>query len=319
MKPGGLRRTATATDPFDLQEATMKVSRFLRDALPLCAATAFVAGCSARAGNAVVPISVAPNTFPYHKTFYYAGGAQGFKVPAGVTQLKVIALGAHGAGSPEARGGRVRAVIPVTPGETLSVYVGGNGSETKGGFNGGGDGGSGYGGRSGGGGASDIRRGGTGLRDRIIVSGGGGGSGIGYEGTGETGGAGGCGYPTGSGCSKYGGYGGDGGTQSDGGQGGAAGQCFVGSGIQGESGAFGVGGSGAAAGSGSGPRSPGGGGGGGYYGGGGGGSGCSYNYYSGGGGGGGGGASYAERRAAGVQMWRGWKESAGNGLVVISW
>lgn len=144
----------------------MRVSRFAQDALRLCAAVAILSGCGGHAGDGVVPINAVPNTLPYHKTFYYTGGAQDFKVPAGVTQLKVIALGAHGAeGSGDsgsvALGGRVSAVIPVTQGEKLVVYVGGNASGRSGGFNGGADGGHGAYCSScpgyGGGGASDVR------------------------------------------------------------------------------------------------------------------------------------------------------------------
>ena len=82
-----------------------------------------------------------------------------------MTELKVVVRGAEGAiGSrdtgPISHGGRVHAVIPVTPGETLVVYVGGDATGSTGGFNGGADGGAGsysadgYGG----GGASDVRR-----------------------------------------------------------------------------------------------------------------------------------------------------------------
>jgi hypothetical protein len=64
----------------------------------------------------------------------------------------------------------------------------------------------------------------------------------------------------------------------------------------------------------------GGGGGGGYYGGGGGGGGSSFETYCiAAGGGGGGGSSYVEPSATDVHMWQGWKKSAGNGLVVLSW
>src|SRR5580658_8964952 len=119
-------------------------SDLTRCALTSCVAVAMLASCGERATDGVMPNDVAPNSFPYHKSFYYTGAAQDFKVPAGVRHLLVIALGAHGAGSPEAYGGRVHAIIPVTPGEELVVYVGGNGSGTTGGFNGGGSGGSSY-------------------------------------------------------------------------------------------------------------------------------------------------------------------------------
>ena len=91
-----------------------------------------------------------------------------YKVPAGVTQIRVDARGAAGANNSEkvsGRGGRVAATVPVTPGETLFIYVGGGGgnnypftfrASTVVGYNGGGVG-AGTGG--GGGGATDIRRG----------------------------------------------------------------------------------------------------------------------------------------------------------------
>ena len=129
-----------------------------------------------------IPSNVAPDTLPYHKTFDYTGAKQSFKVPSGVTSITVVALGAPGSGygcntkfHGRSRGGRVFAVIPVTPHQRLAVYVGGNRGESSssGGFNGGG----GAGGADGGGGASDVRVSRGGLRDRILVAGGGGGQG----------------------------------------------------------------------------------------------------------------------------------------------
>src|ERR1700678_3499430 len=142
-----------------------------RYALGATVMVAVLAACGGKASNGVVPDSI-PDSFPYHKTFKYTGAAQNFKVPAGVRQLKVIALGAHGGGISGTRGGRVSAAIPVTPGEVLVLYVGGNGSEKNGGFNGGANGGEGYAGGHpgyGGGGASDIREHGESLGDRILV------------------------------------------------------------------------------------------------------------------------------------------------------
>lgn len=89
------------------------------------------------------------------------GSAQTFTVPTGVTQLTVVAWGARGSGG----AGRVNAVMSVTAGQVLDIYVGGSpntgvrgpGSIQAGGFNGGG-GASGLG--NGGGGATDIRIGG---------------------------------------------------------------------------------------------------------------------------------------------------------------
>jgi hypothetical protein len=214
--------------------------RSSRYTLVACLAIAALAGCGGHTGGGVLPNNAAPNSFPYHKTFYYTGGAQNFKVPAGVKRVSVVALGARGAGSAEGLGGRVHAIIPVNPGETLLVYVGGNASGTTGGFNGGANGGQGwptsdasYG--YGGGGAADVRQGGDGLANRVIVVGGGGGQGGGDKytiggapgkGGGTKGGAGGSGILTtgftGQNCS---GSGGAGGTQSTGGGGGSGGFC----------------------------------------------------------------------------------------------
>jgi PKD repeat protein len=120
-------------------------------------------------------------------TFSFTGGVQTWTVPQGVTSISVDIRGARGGQgyntisgySEGGMGGRVQAVIPVTPGEVLNIYVGGQGTNGTsgtgtfaGGYNGGG---SGYYRAGGGGGASDMRRGGTGLADRIIVAGGGGG------------------------------------------------------------------------------------------------------------------------------------------------
>lgn len=122
----------------------------------------------------------------HHETFHYTGSKQTFVVPDGVTQLHVVAVGGLGAVAnesakfPGAYPGRVSALIPVTPQETLYVFVGGNGNGITGGFNGGGNGASlsplyyhffdSYGG----GGASDVREGNAGLRHRILIAGGGG-------------------------------------------------------------------------------------------------------------------------------------------------
>ncbi|MFY9720341.1 MAG: glycine-rich protein, partial [Candidatus Cybelea sp.] len=135
--------------------------------------------------------------------FRYTGSEQTFKVPTGVTLIKVDALGAGGGGTPNSydqeggRGGRVIAELPVIPGESLAIFVGGTAHITSGGYNGGGEGqclscsGSGYGTSYGGGGATDIREGGTARDDRILVAGGGGGLGGAADGYGGGGGEGG--------------------------------------------------------------------------------------------------------------------------------
>ena len=121
-------------------------------------------------------------------TFNYTGSAQPWTVPNGVTSIEVDVYGAQGGDGDYAtnyggNGGRVQAIIAVTPGETLEIYVGGQGVSTttpaSGGWNGGGNTlktvGSGMSGTGGGG--TDIRVSPYSVTDRIIVAGGGGGSG----------------------------------------------------------------------------------------------------------------------------------------------
>ncbi len=336
----------------------MRIYGFGRYALSSCVAGAMLAGCGVlrppfdvsqgdKAGDDMQPPIGAPfatierrDSLRYHKTFYYTGSKQSFKVPAGVTALTVDARGAGPARTyctdrayNTARGGRVFAVIPVTPHEELSVYVGGQGGRYEGGFNGGGAGGSGGAG-DGGGGASDVRVNPGKLHERILVAGGGGAQGgdgdsnkdVQYGCGGWGGGtAGGNGYAGGYSGSNSGG-GGTGGTRNMGGFGGPGGigsgsNCLQ-HGVPGSSGKLGVAGTGGSLPSSTGYAfgGSGGGGGGGYYGGGGGGSSClaaGSSIVS--GGGGGGGSGYAEPSAARVQMWRNWKRATGNGLVVFSW
>ncbi|MGC1986816.1 MAG: glycine-rich protein, partial [Candidatus Cybelea sp.] len=143
-----------------------------------CFATIGIAGC---AGTQQPPVM--PNAMPVahaltKQRFPFTGYEQSFTVPTGVTQLTVVASGASGPSSKYStggRGGKIRATIPVTPGETLAVFVGGEGalgaygSGGSGGFNGGGAGGASYvyavggDGGDGGGGASDVRQGGDAL------------------------------------------------------------------------------------------------------------------------------------------------------------
>jgi hypothetical protein len=326
-------RRFPGAEPFSDQGASyVKALDFIRCALTCCVALAMLAGCGGHASEGIMPANGAPDHLPGQRTFYYTGAAQSFTVPARVRQVTVVARGAKGAGNPIADGGRVHAVIAVTPGERLAVYVGGDASGATGGFNGGSDGGSsalsgqnGYGG----GGASDVREGGDALSDRIVVAGAAGGEGgladgygcptpTGGKGGGLTGGSGTGGPVSYAQC----GQGAGGGTQSAGGSGGDGGtRCFGSYGNAGDNGALGIGGSG-----GSGSPSGytyvagGGGGGGGYYGGGGGGAGCSsYSSYISDGGGGGGGSSYVEPSATDVHLRQGWKKPERNGLVVFSW
>lgn len=277
--------------------------------------------------------------------FGYTAGAQSFVVPSGVCEITVDAFGAkggnggifdlvltdrpgvttgYGGGSgdvsaqqlagPGGFGGRATGTLTVTPGETLTIMVGGKGGSPlflpfvpgPGGFNGGGSGGSGEGsGGGGGGGATDIRQGGTGLANRVLVAPGGGGGGAGGPGgDGAEGGAGG-GINGSDGEDGAGtavtesGTGGDGAT---GGGGGAAGTnaTLSGGGTPGTAGSLGQGGTGGSHGDG------GGGGGGGLYGGGGGGAG-----FEGSGGGGGGGSGLGPTLQGDA--------NPGHGFVNITW
>jgi hypothetical protein len=293
-----------------------------RRALCISAVATLLAGC----GGSQLPLTAPPaerfsgDSLPYHKTFHYTGREQSFKVPLGVKWITVVALGAGGGGSLGGRGGRVSGEIPVKPGERLAVFVGGAGTTVTGGYNGGGPGvyGSGSTDSYGGGDASDVREGGTGLQNRVLVVGGGGGQGAfdctGYGGGGSAAGAGRAGCHVFRGSHPHTpGRGGRGGTQYSGGNGGEGGIGGYGYGEDGTGGSLGAGGAG-----GIGPGiCGGGGGGGGYYGGGGGGGGEDYGAMF--GGGGGGGSSYAESRARKYSSWRGWQWANGNGLIVFSW
>lgn len=225
------------------------------------------------------------------EAFAYTGAEQTFEVPVGVNWLTVDVVGASGGGTGAGDGGRVQARIPVDPGETLYIYVGGVGG-ASGGFNGGGDE---NGTTRGGGGASDIRRGGNGTANRVVVAGGGGGQG---GSTSETGGDGGA--TAGSGTAGSGG-GGGGAAVGVPGVGGTA----SGSGAAGESGTLaGTGGDG---GTGTSSVRHGGGAGGGLHGGGGGGGSSTGN-----GGGGGGGVSWAAPDCEDVTYTDGYRTGAGS-------
>ena len=301
----------------------MRSLDFGRSALCIGAAAALVAGCggsqapTAPQTNRAVDAASGRNK----QVFEYTGGEQTFAVPSGVRHLRIAASGAGGAGFDETANsaGFVRATIPVTPGETLYVYVGGEGT-ISGGFNGGGNGGGCTIFCYGGGGASDVRQGGDALADRVVVAGGSGGSGgPSYPFGGIAGAGGGRFGSAGSQGGRYynGGEGGRGGKQLQGGRGGR-GATGVGcdQAKSGRAGKLGVGGDG---GPGDCSGGSGGGGGGGYYGGGGGGGGSGKNSNETGGGGGGGGSSFIENGATRVMDRRGGGAWEANGEVVISW
>ena len=225
-------------------------------------------------------------------TYDYTGTTDTYIVPVGVFEIRIECYGAEGvaglgaAGGDGGLGGYAVGDLSVTPGETYTIYVGG-----QDGFNGGVTGGD--IGAGNGGGASDVRFGGVTLADRIIVAGGGGGggsTGCVADWEGGNGGAGG-GAAGGDGADSPNGGGGFGGTSGTGGAEGIGCGGYLGSpGLDDGTGGDGQGCCCA--------TTPGGGGGGGGFivgGGGGGGSagttGCSGND-KGGGGGGAGGTSY---------------------------
>lgn len=262
--------------------------------------------------------------------FTFTGAVQTFTIPSCVSEVTITTHGASGSNgnastSPAGTGGTgaiVTGTFPVTSGDVLNIFVGGQGTLTTGGFNGGGvNAGS---SSAGGGGASDVRLNGTGLLNRIIVAGGGG-----------AGGNGGCfGTLVAGGNGGPGGGNGTAGSNSSAGGGGFPGVgTFFGSfGVgcgpfQGQSGSNGSGGVGGAGGLGTSlctslPTS-GGSGGGGFIGGGGGGAGaagtvgCQFND-TGGGGGGAGGDCYTDPLMTATSINPG-GAAAGNGLVTITY
>ncbi|MFI5286360.1 MAG: IPT/TIG domain-containing protein [Candidatus Dormibacteria bacterium] len=258
------------------------------------------------------------------KTFTYTGSEQSWVVPAGVVDIDVAAVGGLGGAScgggtcsyglaPGGHGASVIATIPVTPGQTLYIEVGGNGN-AGGTFNGGGSagdfGGSFLGGN--GGGATDLRSvamasSGT-LASRLLVAGGGGGAG-GTYGTGVASAGGDAGVAAADATVVCVAGGGGGGTPGSGGAGGVASGSGDGENLSGLAGTLGDGGSAFSTGTG-------GGGGGGYYGGGS-GSGCQqagFGPYN--GSGGGGGSSFVESSATGSSVG---SDTTGNPTMVLSW
>ena len=281
--------------------------------------------------NAIIDYdSTASPAGPDSLVLTYSGAMQTFTVPTGVTSITVDAYGAQGgnavgyasgwsSGSVNRSGGyggRVEATLTVTPGQVLNLFVGGQGSISSGGFNGGGAPASCSGTEviwAGGGGATDIRTGGTAYTDRILVAGGGGGAAgsasSSYVGTGGNGG----GLTGANGTSASGTcLNGLGGTSSAGGIGGNQ-SCWCGSGTA-PSGTFGDGAASICSPSGLSTCScsgtgcvSGAGGGGGYYGG---GAGLSYA-------GGGGGSSYTGGSSSSVTHTQG--VQSGNGQLILRW
>jgi hypothetical protein len=260
----------------------------------------------------VLPVHAQTSGDPEPHTQTFAEfGTYSWIVPEDVTTVEVLALGASGGSITDGtanpgRGGRVSALLPVTPGETLTVTVGecppsitkadADGSGGNGGLGGGGAGGNGGAsvssvGGAGGGGASWVLRSTT----PLIVAGGGGGVSLEFDG-GDGGGTTGAGSTTSM-------NGGGGTTNGVGGPGSA-----LGNGSPGTERTGGAGGNYIAY-----AYACGGGGGGGGYGGGGGGSGGNSSTS----GAGGGGASYIISTATELANVQG--DHTGSGQVVLTW
>ncbi len=251
---------------------------------------------------ALTSLAMAGNKALATSTFNYTGGIQSYIVPGGTTSLNISVSGAAGGnadGGLGANGGTTTAILAVTPGQTIYVFVGGKGNNsgdlgggTTFGYNGGGSLGGGtapFG--AGGGGASDIRVGGTDLYSRVLVAGGGGGAGFSTPAGGGLGG----GLVAVAGLSSFTAAGGGNTTLAVGGAG------EIGATTTGNSGSFGVGGDIDATG-------VSGGGGGGYFAG---GAGSTD-----GAGGGGGGSSFAGPSASSPVFTQG--DHSGNGVVTIT-
>ena len=133
--------------------------------------------------SVITPLNAQPACGPGQTpaSFGFTGAEQTSIVPAGITSVTMSLFGAQGGGGGSLNGsiggtgglgGEVSGTLAVTPGATLSIWVGGQGSPV---INAGGAGG----GAAGiGGGATDVRVGGNAIGNRVAVAGGGGGGGM---------------------------------------------------------------------------------------------------------------------------------------------
>ncbi|KQW53080.1 hypothetical protein ASC77_01915 [Nocardioides sp. Root1257] len=153
---------------------------------------ALLPAATVAADAAGVTPTVADGPHLYASTYLYTGTQQTFTVPEGVSAVQVKAVGAAGGdagGSPGGRGAEVTGTLAVTTGQTLYLWVGGQGGSSglsgARGWNGGGRGGQSDTAGGGGGGASDVRtcpaavQGCDSISSRVLVAAGGGGAGAG--------------------------------------------------------------------------------------------------------------------------------------------
>ncbi len=138
--------------------------------------------------SATCTVTIKPKTM----VFAYTGGKQEVTLQPGTYTFECWGAqgGSYNSTYTGGKGGYATGTITLTSSTKLYVYVGGQGSQTAGGYNGGGKGGvsayaSSYNGLGGGGG-TDIRISTDSLNHRCIVAGGGGGAtGSSYNGTGK--------------------------------------------------------------------------------------------------------------------------------------
>ena len=115
----------------------MRVLDLGRSVVGICVAVALLVGC----GGSQPPIGAfnrandISRSASHRRTFHFTGKPQSFKVPAGVTNITIKASGASGPNQGGSscyfsggNGGIVNATIAVTPGETLAIFVGGEGT-----------------------------------------------------------------------------------------------------------------------------------------------------------------------------------------------
>lgn len=110
----------------------MKNLDFGRCALGICAVAAMLAACAESQPPIGAPGAVpqVPDHKRHSKKFEFTGAAQSFVVPENVTAITVAASGAsgpsgdgsYGYGFTGGNGGVVKAVLPVTQGETLYIF-----------------------------------------------------------------------------------------------------------------------------------------------------------------------------------------------------
>jgi len=120
-----------------------------------------VSACGALGSPTALPGANDDSPQNSSRTFHFTHAIQRFKVPTGVTHITISAYGAMGGGysnpsdgNPSGLGAKVKATIPVTPGQVSVVNVGGKGTQNKDGADGQGYNGGGTAGDAAGGGGS---------------------------------------------------------------------------------------------------------------------------------------------------------------------